>query len=89
MQHGPVEAALTVYEDLILYKDGVYQHVHGKALGGHAIRMLGWGEEKGTPYWLIANSWNSDWGNNGYFKILRGDDHCGIESQISAGLPKL
>jgi cathepsin B len=89
MNNGPVEGAFTVYEDLILYKDGVYQHVHGKQLGGHAIRILGWGEERGVPYWLIANSWNTDWGNNGFFKILRGQDHCGIESQISAGLPKL
>lgn len=66
----------------------MYQHVHGKALGGHAIRILGWGVEAGTPYWLIANSWNTDWGDNGYIKILRGKDHCGIESQITAGLPK-
>lgn len=26
-------------------------------------------------------------GNNGFFKILRGSDHCGIESEISAGIP--
>lgn len=87
MTNGPVEGAFTVYEDLINYKDGVYQHVTGKVLGGHAIRILGWGVENDTPYWLIANSWNTDWGNNGYFKILRGQDHCGIESEISAGLP--
>lgn len=67
---------------------GVYQHVEGKMLGGHAIRILGWGTENGTPYWLIANSWNTDWGNNGFFKILRGKDECGIEGQISAGIPK-
>lgn len=85
--NGPVEAAFTVYEDLLNYKEGVYQHVEGKALGGHAIRMLGWGTENGIPYWLIANSWNTDWGSDGYFKILRGEDHCGIESQIAAGLP--
>lgn len=89
MKNGPVEATLTVHEDLLQYKSGVYQHVAGKALGGHAIRMLGWGVEDGTPYWLIANSWNTDWGDNGFFKILRGKDECGIESQISAGLPKL
>ncbi|XP_026465368.1 cathepsin B isoform X2 [Ctenocephalides felis] len=87
MTNGPVEGAFTVYEDLLNYKTGVYQHVTGRALGGHAIRILGWGVEEDTPYWLIANSWNSDWGDNGYFKILRGSDHCGIESQISAGLP--
>lgn len=81
--NGPVEAAFTVYEDFVQYKSGVYQHVTGKALGGHAIRILGWGVENGTKYWLVANSWNSDWGDNGYFKILRGEDHLGIESEIS------
>lgn len=60
-ENGPVEGAFTVYEDLLSYKSGVYQHVHGKALGGHAIRILGWGVENNTPYWLIGNSWNTDW----------------------------
>ncbi|KAJ8933055.1 hypothetical protein NQ318_000810 [Aromia moschata] len=87
MNNGPVEGAFTVYEDLLSYKSGVYQHVTGKALGGHAIRILGWGVENGTPYWIIANSWNSDWGDNGTFKMLRGTDHLGIESSIVAGLP--
>ena len=47
---------------------GVYQHVTGGMLGGHAIKILGWGEENGTPYWLAANSWNSDWGDKGMTK---------------------
>jgi cathepsin B len=68
---------------------GVYQHVAGSVLGGHAIRILGWGVENGTSYWLVANSWNSDWGDNGYFRILQGRDECGIESSISAGLPNV
>lgn len=88
MANGPVEGAFTVYADLLNYKSGVYQHVKGSMLGGHAIRILGWGEENGTPYWLIANSWNYDWGDNGTFKILRGQDHCGIEEAVVAGLPK-
>jgi len=88
MTNGPAEAAFTVFEDFPNYKSGVYQHVAGKALGGHAIRLLGWGVEAGTPYWLVANSWNYDWGDQGTFKILRGQDHCGIESGVVAGLPK-
>ncbi|KAJ4947028.1 hypothetical protein JOQ06_009070 [Pogonophryne albipinna] len=86
-KNGPVEGAFTVYEDFPLYKTGVYQHVSGSALGGHAIKMLGWGEEDGVPYWLCANSWNTDWGDNGFFKILRGSNHCGIESEVVAGIP--
>jgi len=89
MTHGPVEGAFTVYADFPSYKSGVYQHETGAALGGHAIKIIGWGEEDGVPYWLIVNSWNSDWGDNGTFKILRGKDECGIESEISTGLPKV
>ena len=44
---------------------GVYQHVTGTYLGGHAVRILGWGSENGTDYWTVANSWNTDWGENG------------------------
>ncbi len=43
----------------------------GAALGGHAVKMIGWGEENGTPYWLIANSWNSDWGDHGMCLLTR------------------
>jgi len=88
MTNGPAEGAFTVFEDFPNYKSGVYQHVTGKPLGGHAIRILGWGVDAGTPYWLVANSWNYDWGDGGTFKILRGSDHCGIESGVVAGLPK-
>lgn len=89
MTNGPVQGTYTVYADFPTYKSGVYQHTSGAELGGHAIKIIGWGVEQGTPYWLVANSWNSDWGANGFFKILRGQDECGIESGIVAGLPKL
>jgi len=89
MKNGPVEAAFTVYADFVLYKTGVYHHITGTELGGHAVKMLGWGEENGTPYWLIANSWDYDWGDGGFFKIARGQDECGIESSIASGLPKM
>ncbi|GBO38451.1 Cathepsin B, partial [Araneus ventricosus] len=67
----------------------VYRHVTGQEIGLHAVRILGWGTESGTAYWLVANSWNTDWGDKGYFKILRGSDECGIEGSIVAGLPKV
>ncbi|CAH8429698.1 unnamed protein product [Schistosoma bovis] len=88
--NGPVEGGFYVYEDFLHYKSGVYKHITGSYLGGHAIRILGWGiEHNHIPYWLCANSWNDQWGDHGYFKILRGKNECGIESAISAGLPKL
>ena len=77
-------AAFTVYEDFLTYKSGVYQHQTGSALGGHAIKMIGWGTEDGEDYWLCVNSWNNTWGDQGLFKIKQGD--CGINEQIFSGL---
>jgi len=84
MKYGTVTAAFTVYEDFPTYKSGVYQHTSGKALGGHAIKVIGWGNENGTDYWLCVNSWNEDWGDKGTFKIKMGN--CGIDGQMHAGL---
>lgn len=87
--NGPVEANFDVYDDFLHYKSGVYKHITGEMQAGHAIKILGWGVENGTKYWLAANSWNNAWGDKGFFKILRGEDECGIESGIVAGEPLL
>ncbi|KAI6653418.1 Cathepsin B [Oopsacas minuta] len=88
MTKGPVEAAFTVYADFPAYKSGVYHRTTFRQLGGHAVKIIGWGVEDGTPYWTVANSWNADWGDKGFFKIRRGHDECGIERAISVGMPK-
>ncbi|XP_055586220.1 cathepsin B-like [Uranotaenia lowii] len=91
MTNGPVQAAFDVYVDFKAYKSGVYRHVWGPRDGGHAVKIIGWGVENinGAPvkYWLAANSWGQEWGENGYFRFVRGEDHCGIESYMFAGLP--
>lgn len=86
MTNGPVEVAFDVYEDFLSYKSGVYSHVSGGSVGGHAVKMIGWGTENGSDYWIIANSWNNAWGDNGFFKILRGSDECSIEDSVVAGM---
>jgi cathepsin B len=86
MEKGTLSVSFTVYEDFEAYSTGVYKHVSGKSLGGHAIKMIGWGEEAdGTPYWICVNSWNESWGEKGLFRILRGTNECGIEGGVVAG----
>ena len=65
---------------VLFLSPGVYQHVSGSAVGRHAIKILGWGEEDGVSYWLCVNSWNTDWGDNGkqrhvfyYFQVAQSD----------------
>jgi len=88
MTNGPVEACFDVYEDFLSYKSGVYQQKSSDLLGGHCIKIIGWGMEDGLPYWLCNNSWTTSWGDNGQFKILRGSDECGIEDDVVAGMAK-
>ncbi|KAL9643766.1 hypothetical protein ABK040_016068 [Willaertia magna] len=84
LNNGPVQAAFSVYQDFMNYKSGVYRHTSGSFLGGHAIKIVGWGVENNVPYWLV-NSWGTDWGLGGFFKILRGSNEVGIEDTVYAG----
>ncbi|KAL0119706.1 hypothetical protein PUN28_007862 [Cardiocondyla obscurior] len=89
---GPVQATMRVYQDFFIYKSGVYKHSRSAELhdsGYHSVRIIGWGEEhsyRGPPvkYWLVANSWGYNWGENGLFKIQRGTNECEIESFVLA-----
>jgi cathepsin B len=86
-KNGPVETGFSVYQDFMAYKSGVYQHRSGGLLGGHAVKIVGWGVEGSTPYWIVANSWTENWGEKGFFRIKRGSNECGFESQLITGLP--
>jgi cathepsin B len=83
--HGAVEAAFSVYSDFLTYKSGVYVQTSSDMLGGHAIKIIGYGTENGVDYWLCQNSWTTTWGDHGMFKIRKGTDECGIEDYIVAG----
>ncbi|RWR94161.1 cathepsin B-like protein [Cinnamomum micranthum f. kanehirae] len=87
-KNGPVVVTFTTYEDFAHYKSGVYKHITGYALGGHCVKLIGWGTtDDGEDYWLLTNQWNRSWGDDGYFKIRRGTNECGIEEYVVGGLP--
>ena len=46
----------------------------------HSITLVGYGEENGVKYWIGMNTWGTNWGDNGFFKILRGENELEIES---------
>ena len=70
-------------------KSGVYSKklMNDPMLGGHAIKIMGFGVENGEDYWLVANSWNAAWGDAGFFKIKRGTNECQIEDAVLNGGP--
>ena len=97
-RNGPLTVGFMTYEDFMnesIY-DGktIYQYnknTSGQNLGGHAVRLVGWGEEivngQLVPYWWIANSWGKDWGINGYFRIKRKIPECKLEQNTIGFLP--
>jgi len=50
----------------------------------HSILLVGYGEENGTKYWIGMNTWGKSWGENGFFRILRGENDCNIETMGDA-----
>lgn len=87
---GPVSTGMIVYSDFYLFDpiNTIYKWNGQKdPVGGHAIEIVGWGEEKGQKYWIIKNSWGADWGRNGYFYMERGVNSCKIEENVVVGLP--
>lgn len=93
MESGPVQATMRVYRDFFSYSRGVYRHSaasRSEEFGFHSVRLVGWGEEAGynpIKYWIAANSWGDWWGEDGYFRILRGSNECLIEDYVLAAWP--
>lgn len=90
--NGPLQACFTVYNNFYTYfslhPKGIYTASSGSNLGGHCVKLVGWGVDSGQDYWLFANSWGTSWGDAGFFRMARGTNLCGIENQVTEGFTK-
>jgi len=77
VQHGAVVVSIAVEKSFYSYSSGIFQGCQGKKTN-HAVVVVGYGTENGLDYWLVKNSWGPNWGENGFFKIKRGTNMCGI-----------
>jgi cathepsin C len=101
VNNGPVAVGFEVYDDFMEYRTGVYHHTGVTdnlnrlnkwdpfQLTNHAVLVVGYGTDPDTktPYWTVKNSWGTGWGEQGYFRIRRGTDECGIESLAVEAAP--
>ena len=59
---GPIGVSIEVYEDFANYAGGVYIRQSGTKVGDMDVAVVGWGEDSGVPYWIVAASWGPYWG---------------------------
>ena len=90
-ENGPAVVGFQVNMALMHYSAGVFlqEDMHlAKQIQmnpweetNHAVLVCGWGiSTKGTKYWVVKNSWGSNWGDKGYFYVKRGQDEMAFES---------
>jgi hypothetical protein len=87
---GPLMSGMKVYPDFYTFnpKTDIYEwNGEGPQVGGHAVEIVGWGVERDVQYWIVKNSWGTDWGMNGYFRMKRGVDMCEVESNCIGIIP--
>jgi len=77
--HGSVAGSLSVYSNWgnkwvkAHGPNAVYDtHKDATHVGGHCIKIIGFGVSEGKKYWLIQNSWGPNFGDHGTIKMLRG-----------------
>lgn len=88
---GPVSAGFKVYKNFIDNYDGksIYKgpEKDEEEIGGHAIEIMGWGREDDIDFWWICNSWGTEWGLSGFFKMKMNITECELEKNVVGFIP--
>ena len=79
---GVVSVGVKGGRSLFAYKTGIYEDRYlcrATSIPNHAVNLVGYGEEGGRKFWRIRNSWGSEWGEGGYYRMTRDKvNHCKI-----------
>jgi len=49
----------------------------------HCVQVVGWNLNAATPYWIVRNSWGSDWGEGGFIRLAYGQNTCGMAEEAT------
>jgi cathepsin L len=84
---GPVAVSVAA-DQWFSYDFGIFNGCGKDAVISHAVVAIGYGEEAGTKYWAIQNSWGDDWGEEGNIRLERHEDggYCGMNNDPQKGV---
>lgn len=85
---GPIACGVAVPEALENYTGGIFQDKTGDLNIVHDISVVGYGVENGVKYWVVRNSWGEAFGENGYFRVIRGVNNIAIETDCAWATPQ-
>ena len=66
------------------YTSGIFDCDYCTTDINHALCVVGFGTENGTPYYIVKNSYGPTWGESGYIRIIRNKNMCGIGNSVLA-----
>lgn len=90
VERGPIACGISATDDFDLYMGGIYNDTSGALEINHEIEVGGFGvSEDGVKFWIGRNSWGTYWGEEGWFRIVRGTNNLGIESACDWAVPRL
>jgi C1A family cysteine protease len=90
VNYGPLAAPMFVFEDFLNYTGGVYELDRSKRynlVGFHLVSIVGYQDDpsyNSGGYWICKNSWGTEWGENGYFKIKYEDFYNWMYDSITS-----
>lgn len=91
--HGPVSVAIdAAHRSLSFYSNGIYyEEKCNNNIDGldHAVLAVGYGEIAGLKYWLVKNSWSTNWGNDGYVLMSQRENNCGVATAATYVIPDM
>ena len=73
---GPITVHFRVYNDFYYYTGGIYSYTSGDHVGNHAVLLVGYDDTQGC--FTVKNSWGTDWGESGYFRIAYSELYSGV-----------